>query len=134
MEPQLIGQEGPMIRRLFRHAGSMAVLSWAWHHRGSVARGLDLAKRAPQLLRDGRASDLTAEARAIAALDGALPTDTKVRISGIDDGSVLLRGQPSGDELAAARAALTSLPHVVDVRTDDQGQPTLDSLLTAARP
>lgn len=123
-----------MMRRLFRHAGLMAVASWAWHHRGSVARGLDLVKRVPQLLREGRTSDLTAEARAVAALDGALPTDMKVRISGIDDGSVLLRGQPSGDGLAAARSALTSLPNVVDVRTDDQGQPTLDSLVTGARP
>lgn len=112
----------------------MAMLSWAWQHRGSVARGADLVRRTPHLMRDGRAAELTAEARAIAALDGALPADTSIRITGIDDGSVMLRGQPSGDRLETARLALTALPNVVDVRTDDATQPTLDSLLSSARP
>jgi hypothetical protein len=112
----------------------MAILTWLWQHRGSVSRSLDLAKRTPQLVRDGRTHDLAAEARAIAVLDGPLPTDTGVRISGIDDGSVLLRGQPAGPVLDAARSALRTLPNVVDVRTDGAEQPTLDSMLSGARP
>jgi hypothetical protein len=123
-----------MIRRLFRQLGTMTVLSFLWKHRGSVVRGVDLAKRAPRLVRDGRTGDLAAEARAVAALDGPLATETKVRISGIEDGSVLLRGDPSGAELQSARATLlSSVPSVVDVRTDDTGQPTLDSMLEGAR-
>lgn len=120
-----------MIRRLFRPFGTMAILTWAWQHRGSVVRAVDLAARAPSLVRDRRTSQLATEARALGALDGALPTATSVRITGIDDGSVLLRGQPTGHALDAARAALTALPGVVDVRTDGHTQPTLDSLLTA---
>lgn len=112
----------------------MAILGWAWQHRGSVTRGFDLAKRVPELVRDGRTSQLAAEARAIVALDGPLASDTHIRISGIDDGSVLLRGQPAGAGLEVARATLTSLPDVVDVRTDDRDQPTLDSLLDAKSP
>jgi hypothetical protein len=112
----------------------MAALGWAWHHRGSLSRGIDLAKRVPDLVRDGRTSQLAAEARAIVALDGPLASDTHIRITGIEDGSVLLRGQPSGSGLAVARATLTSLPDVVDVRTDDQGQPTLDSMLSTPGP
>jgi hypothetical protein len=108
----------------------MAMLGWAWQHRGSVTRGVDLAKRVPDLVRDGRTGQLAAEARAIMALDGPLASDTHIRISGIEDGSVMLRGQPSGTGLEVARAALTSLPDVVDVRTDDRDQPTLDSLLS----
>lgn len=123
-----------MIRRWLREAGTTAILVWAWRHRGSVARTVDLAKRAPELIRDGRSGDLAAEARAIAALDAPLATDTGIRISSVEDGSVLLRGQPSGEPLAAARAALTSLPNVVDVRTDDRDNPTLDSMLAGARP
>jgi hypothetical protein len=112
----------------------MAILTWAWQHRGSVARGADLVKRTPHLVRDGRTGEVTAEARAIAALDGVLPTDTSIRISGIDDGSVLLRGDPSGERLQTARSALTSLPDVSDVRTDDTRHPTVDSILHDARP
>lgn len=121
-----------MIRRTFRQFGSMAVLSFAWKHRGSVVRGLDLAKRAPELVRDGRTEELKVEAQAIAALDKHLGDDTAIRISGIDDGSVMLKGQPAGEPLAAARAALTKVPAILDVRTDDIEQPTLDSLLAGS--
>jgi hypothetical protein len=99
-----------------------------------VVRTVDLAKRAPALVRDGRTRDLTAEARAVVALDGPLATDTGVRISGVEDGSVVLRGDASGPELQSARATLlTEVPNVVDVRTDAGGQPTLDSMLEGAR-
>jgi hypothetical protein len=122
-----------MIRRLFRQVGTMTVVSFLWKHRGSVVRGVDLAKRAPTLVRDGRTRDLTAEARAVVALDGPLATETGVRISGIEDGSVLLRGA-GGPELQSARTTLLAeVPHVVDVRTDAAGQPTLDTMLEGAR-
>lgn len=112
----------------------MAVLTWAWQHKGSVVRAADLAKRAPTLVRDGRTADLAAEAKAVIALDGVLPSDTDIRITGIEDGSVMLRGQPAGPPLDAARQALTTVGGVVDVRTDDAGQPTVDSMLAGARP
>jgi hypothetical protein len=123
-----------MIRRLFRQIGTITVLSFLWKHRGSVVRGIDLAKRTPTLVRDGRTRDLAAEARAVVALDGPLATETGVRISGIEDGSVLLRGDPAGPELQSARTTLlTEVPNVVDVRTDAAGQPTLDTMLGDAR-
>lgn len=123
-----------MITRWFRQAGTMAVLTWAWQHKGSLVRAADLAKRAPTLVRDGRTADLAAEAKAVVALDGVLPNDTDIRISGIEDGSVMLRGQPEGEPLEAARSALTTVQNITDVRTDDAGQPTLDSMLSGARP
>jgi hypothetical protein len=118
-----------MIRRFFRQFGLMAVLTYLWQHRGSMVRTADLAKRAPELVRDGRTEQLKVEARAIAALDRNLGDDTTVRISSVADGSVLLKGHPAGDHLAAARAALTRVPTILDVRTDDADQPTLDSVL-----
>ena len=112
----------------------MAVVTWAWQHKGSVVRAADLAKRAPTLVRDGRTADLAAEAKAVIALDGVLPADTDIRISGIEDGSVMLRGQPAGQPLEAAREALTTIGTVTDVRTDNAEQPTVDSMLAGARP
>lgn len=126
------GNDARMIRRMFREVGSMAVLSFAWKHRGSVVRGVGLAKRVPGLARDGRTEELKVEAKAILALDQHLGDDTAIRISGIDDGSVMLKGQPAGEHLAAARAALTKVPAILDVRTDDAQQPTLDALLAGS--
>ena len=68
------------------------------------------------------------EAKAIAALDAELGRDTAIRISGIEDGTILLHGNPVGAELEAARSALLPLAEVIDVRTDDAVQPTLDSV------
>lgn len=126
------GNDARMIRRMFREAGSMAVLTFAWKHRGSVVRGFDLARRVPDLVRDGRTEELKVEAKAIIALDQHLGDDTAIRISGIDDGSVTLKGQPAGAHLAAARAALKEVPAILDVRTDDVEQPTFDSLLATS--
>ncbi len=110
----------------------MAVLTFAWKHRGSVVRGYDLARRVPDLVRDGRTEELKVEAKAILALDRDLGDETVIRISGIQDGSVMLRGQPAGAHLAAARAALEQVPAILDVRTDDAEQPTFDSLLATS--
>jgi hypothetical protein len=122
-----------MIRRLFRQLGAVTIARYAWDHRGSVVRAADLATRAPALVRDGRTADLKTEARAVLALDAAVPTDTDVRISGIDDGTVSLRGNPAGAALQSARQALVTLPTVVDVRTDGGDNPTLDHVLENVR-
>ena len=86
----------------------VAITSFLWQHRGSVVRTVDLACRLPQLIRDGRSRDALTEAKAIVALDGKVPTRTDVRISGFEDGSMLLRGdlpldQLRGDASHAAR-------------------------------
>jgi hypothetical protein len=122
-----------MIRRLFRQFGAMTVASFAWKHRGTVLRAVDLAKRAPTLVRDGRTDELKTEARALVALDSAVPTDTTVRISGVDSGTVSLRGEPAGAAAEAARRALVSVPAISDVRTDDRGQPTAAQLYDDVR-
>ena len=122
-----------MIRRLVRKVGAMTIASWAWQHRGSLVRGADLAMRAPSLVRDSRTDALKSEARAVLALDAAVPSDTSVRISGVDDGTVTLQGHPSGSGVEAARKALVALPMVNDVRTDDTDQPTVDRVLEDIR-
>jgi hypothetical protein len=122
-----------MIRRLVRKVGAFTIASWAWQHRGSVVRAADLARRAPTLVRDRRTDELTTEARAVLALDSAVPTDTSVRISGVEQGTVTLKGHPAGPGADAARKALVTLPAVVDVRTDDVDQPTLDDVLENVR-
>ena len=122
-----------MIRRLVRKFGAFTIASVAWQHRGSVVRSVDLLRRAPGLVQDGRSGELTAEARAVLALDRAVPTDTSVRISGMEDGTVTLKGHPAGPGVDAARKALVTLPGVVDVRTDDTDQPTVDRVLQDIR-
>jgi hypothetical protein len=122
-----------MIRRLFRQFGALTIARYAWEHRGSVVRAADLATRAPALVRDGRTAELRTEARAVLALDGAVPKDTSVRISSVDDGTVSLRGNLAGPALESAREALVTLPSVVDVRTDGGDNPTLDHVLENVR-
>src|SRR3546814_2716559 len=50
--------------------------------------------------------DLTTEARAVAALDGPFGAATDVRITGVDDGTVMLRDSLAGPALDAARGVL----------------------------
>jgi hypothetical protein len=123
-----------LVRRLVPELGAVTVAGWAWRHRGTVVRSADLALRSPTMVRDGRTHDVVTEARAVAALDAALPRATSVRISGIDDGTVLLHGDPGGRAVTAAREALCDLPGVNDVRSDGVSHPTADALLQAARP
>ena len=118
-----------MIRRFVRQAGLLSVLSFGWKHRGTLVRGADLARRAPQLVQSGRTDDLTTEARAILALDGDFGDETNVRITGLDDGAVMLRDNLAGPSLEAARDALRSVPKVLDVRTEGTSHPTLDDAL-----
>ena len=121
-----------MIRRMFRQAGSMAVATFLWQHRGSVVRTVDLARRLPQLIQDGRARDAFTEAKAIVALDGKVPTRTDVRITGFDDGSMTVRGDLPYDRLEETRATLLSVDDVIDVRTSDVHQPTFDDAMAVS--
>jgi hypothetical protein len=123
-----------MIRYLFRQVGTVAVASFLWQHRGSVVRTADLALRLPHLVQDGRARDALTEARAILALDGPMPTRMDVRITGFQDGSMTVRGDLPLDHLEEARQTLLAVGDVVDVRTSDVEQSTLDELLAGARP
>ena len=119
-----------LVRRLVPQLGLMTVARLAWRHRGTVVRMGDLATRVPSLVRDGRTGDLGLEARSVLALDSAMPTDTSVRISGIDNGSVTLRGDPGGHALDVATTALCDLPNVSDVRTDGATHDVVDSVLS----
>src|SRR3546814_6141394 len=92
-----------MIRRMSRQAGAFTIASFAWKHRGTVMRAVDLLRRTPELVSSGRTEDLTTEARAVAALDGPFGATTDVRITGVDDGTVMLRDSLAGPALAAAR-------------------------------
>ncbi len=118
---------------MFRQVGALTVATFVWQHRGSVVRALDLGRRLPQLLGNGKGGDAFTEAKAVVALDGALPTSTDVRITGIDDGAVTLRGDVPVESLAAARGALLGISDVLDVRTDALDQTTLDDTLSPAR-
>jgi hypothetical protein len=122
-----------LVRRLVPQLGVVTVARWAWGHRGTVLRFGDLAGRAPALVRDGRTDDLAVEARSVLALDAVMPKDTSVRISGLGDGTVLLRGNPSAVALQDARDALCKISEIGDVRSDGTSQPTTaDALLTAS--
>ena len=110
----------------------MAVATFLWQHRGSVVRTIDLARRLPQLVQDGRARDGLTEVKAIVALDGRIPTRTDVRITGFEDGSMVLRGDVPLDHLEQARQTLLAVDDVVDVRTSDARQTTLDDVLASA--
>lgn len=118
-----------MIRRFVRQAGLFSVLSFGWKHRGTVMRGADMLRRVPNMVQSGRTDDLATEARAILALDGPFGDETDVRITGIDDGSIMLRDTLAGPSLEAARGALRSVPKVLDVRTEGVAHPTLDDAL-----
>lgn len=119
---------------MFRQVGSVAVASFLWQHRGSAVRAVDLARRLPQLVSSRRGGDALTEAKAIVALDGEVPTSTDIRITGISDGAVTLRGDLHDESLDAARHALLGVSDVLDVRTDGAEQPTLDDALAGARP
>jgi hypothetical protein len=122
-----------MIRRMFRQVGALTVTTFLWQHRGSVVRVVDLGRRLPQLVGNGKSGDAVTEAKAIVALDGSVPTSTDVRITGVHDGAITLRGDLHVDALDAARDALLGVSDVLDVRTDSVDQVTLDDALAAAR-
>lgn len=112
----------------------MAVASFLWQHRGSVLRATDLLRRAPRLVQDGRGRDAVTEAKAIIALDAKVPTSTEVRITGFEGGSMTLRGGVPADRLEQTRTTLLGVDQVVDVRTGDVRQPTVDDAVAADLP
>lgn len=96
----------------------LTLAGWAWCHRGTLLRTGDLALQVPTLLVDGRTDKLATEARAVLALDAELPDDMSVRIGAIEDGTLLLRGDPGGPALRAARRALKGIPSLAGVQTE----------------
>jgi hypothetical protein len=116
---------------MFRQVGSAAVAGWAWNHRGTLVRGVDLLLRTPQRARTSQLGETPIEVRAIIALDESHPTSTAVRITGISDGAITLRDLPARD-LEAAREVLRTVAEIVDVQTRSSDHPTLDEALAAA--
>ena len=123
-----------MITHLFRQVGAVAVASFVWQHRGTAVRTVDLVSRLPHLVQDGRVRDALTEAKAIVALDDKMPTRMDVRLTGVDGGAMTIRGDLSLEHLEEARTTLLGVDDVVDVRTSDVHQPTLDDVLAGARP
>jgi len=120
-----------LIRHLIRRVGMVAITSFTWQHRGSAVRTFDLVWRVPQLLRDGRARDALTEAKAIVALDKEVPSRTDLRLSGVHDGTLLVRGEVGVDSFDQARSTLLAVDDVVDVRTVSAQQPTFDDAIAA---
>ena len=123
---------GLLRRLMFPELGAATAAGWAWRHRGTVMRAADLVVRSPSMLRDGGSRRAGHRGACGAGLDGPLPKATKVRISGIDAGTVTVHGDPGAKAVAAVRAALRDLPGVSDVRTDGATLPTAATLLQAA--
>ncbi|MET0904153.1 MAG: hypothetical protein ABWZ52_13000 [Acidimicrobiales bacterium] len=121
-----------MIRTLFRQVGAVAVASFLWQHRGSIIRLVDLAGRLPHLIQDGRTRDALTEAKAVVALDGRIPTRIDVRLTGVHDGSMTVRGDVPLERFEEARATLLAVEGVVDVRTSPVEQPTFDDAVATA--
>ena len=118
---------------MIRQIGWMTIASFSWQHRGTVIRGVDLLLRFPTLLRSGRTVDAYTEAKLLVALDRQAPTATDIRITGLHQGDVVLRGDLPADSLDVARTALLGVSQVVEVRSDGSQQPTLDDVVASAR-
>jgi hypothetical protein len=118
---------------MVREVGLVTIAMFSWHHRGSLIRSVDLLLRLPVLLRTGRTADALTEATAISALDRDAPTDTDIRITGVHQGDLVLRGDLSPDALDVARTTLLGVRRVVEVRSDGSQQPSLDDDLAPAR-
>jgi hypothetical protein len=97
-----------------------------------VVRAIDLLLRLPALLRSGRSGEAVTEARLIVALDGPAAAVTDIRITGVRDGDVMLRGDLAPASLELARHSLLDVANVVDVRADAYDQPTIDDAIAAA--
>jgi hypothetical protein len=120
-----------ILRRLIPQIGLLTVARFTWNHRGTAVRGVDLALDVPRILREEGPSGIVRDGRLLFELDRAMPTDTAVRISGVNDGSVTLAGDPGPEALARATEALCRVQGVVDVRTDGSSHPVVSELATA---
>jgi hypothetical protein len=112
-----------LLRRLVPEIGFLTVVGFAWNHRGTVARLADLALDAPRLVKEGDTRSLVQHGRLLYELDRAMPTDTRVRLSGVDQGSVTLAGDPGPQALARATEVLCGTHGITDVRTDGANHP-----------
>jgi hypothetical protein len=112
-----------LLRRLVPELGLLTVARFAWKHRGTVVRTIDLAVDVPRLVREDGAQGIVRHGRLLYELDRAMPTDAAVRISGVDDGAVTLVGDPGPKALQRATDALCSVRGIVDVRTDGTNHP-----------
>jgi hypothetical protein len=111
------------LRRLVPEIGFLTVAGMAWNHRGTVLRLVDLARDAPRLVRERDTDGLLQHGRLLYELDRAMPTDLRVRLSGVDQGQVTLAGDPGPEALARATQVLCGTHGVVDVRTDGATHP-----------
>jgi hypothetical protein len=121
-----------LLRRLVPELGFLTVAGFAWNHRGTVRRALDLATDAPRLVREDGLGGIVQHGRLLLELDRAMPTALGVRISGVDAGSVTLAGDPGARALARATEALRGVRGVTDVRTDGTTHPTVPAAYASA--
>ncbi len=112
-----------MIRRPLRRLFTLALLSWAWNHRGTVVRAAGLLREAPDLIRSDRRDDLVTGLRSVLQLDrnAELARRTDVRIDAVEDGVVTLTAPTSTTDVALARALVAEVPGVSEVRSDEPG-------------
>jgi hypothetical protein len=110
----------------------MTVAGFAWRHRGSVVRLADVVAKTPRMLREDGTTELAQHAKALLALDQTMPTDMDVRISGIENGTITLAGDPGPQAVAAAKDALCKVAGVTDVRTDGTNHTTADAAYASA--
>lgn len=114
-----------LLRRFVPRFGFLTVAGLVWNHRGTAVRLVDLALDTPRLVREDGTAGVARHGRVLLELDRALPTDMKVRVSGVDDGSVTLAGDPGPKALSRATEALCRVRGVVDVRTDGATHPVV---------
>jgi hypothetical protein len=112
-----------LLRRFVPQIGFLTVAGFAWNHRGTVVRAVDLAMDAPRLLKEGDTRSLVQQGRLLYELDRKLPTDLRVRLSGVDHGAVTLAGDPGPEALSLATDALCGIHGITDVRTDGTSHP-----------
>ncbi len=117
-----------MIRRRLRRLLSLALLSWAWNHRGTVVRLAGLLREAPDLIRDDRRDDLMTGARAVMQLDrnAELARRTDIRIDAVHGGVVDLTAPTSATDVAQRMVA--DVPGVA--RCDDDADNETTSAVT----
>jgi hypothetical protein len=68
-----------LLRRLVPELGYLAVARYAWRHRGTVVRAVDLALQAPQVAQAEGVGGIIARGRTHQELDRTMPRDTQHR-------------------------------------------------------
>jgi hypothetical protein len=112
---------------MFRRIGWMTATTVSWQHRGSLVRAGDLLWRLPGLLRDRQTGDLLTEAKVLLALDASAPTRTDIRLAGIDEGDVVLRGRVTPESLDLTRRAIHRVSGIQEIRADGYPAVAIDT-------